>query len=108
MAAENDRGQGQLEVEVELIGERPAGWLAVDHPLVLAALDATRALGVEPKYAASSTDANVPLSLGVPAIALGGGGRTGDTHTDHEWFEDTDGPAGALRLLQVLSVTAGF
>jgi acetylornithine deacetylase/succinyl-diaminopimelate desuccinylase-like protein len=108
VATERSRAEGPLGTELELIGERPAGSLPVEHPLVQAADAATRALGVEPEFAVSSTDANVPQALGIPAIALGGGGRSGDTHTVNEWFEDTDGAAGALRLLSVLSAIARF
>ena len=97
-----------MTTDVELVGERPAGSLPEEHPLVQAADAATVAAGLEPKHAVSSTDANVPQSLGVPAIALGAGGRSGDLHTLNEWFEDTDGAAGALRLLHVLSLVARF
>jgi hypothetical protein len=65
-------------------------------------------MGEEPEHAASSTDANVPQSLGIPSIAIGGGGRSGDTHTEHEWFENTDGAAGALRLLDILARLSGM
>jgi acetylornithine deacetylase/succinyl-diaminopimelate desuccinylase-like protein len=68
---------------------------------------ATRALSGVPEYAVSSTDANVPLARGVPAIAIGAGGKSADTHTENEWFEDTDGEAGALRLLAILGAIAG-
>jgi acetylornithine deacetylase/succinyl-diaminopimelate desuccinylase-like protein len=108
IAEEQDGADGSLSATVELIGERPAGELPIEHSLVRAADEATRAIGVEPEHAISSTDANLPQALGIPAIALGGGGRSGDTHTLKEWFEDTDGAAGALRLLYVLSAVAGF
>lgn len=108
LAGELERAEGPLTAEVELIGERPAGKLPADHPLVQAADEATRACGVDPDRAVSSTDANVPQALGIPAIALGAGGRSGDTHTLNEWFEDTDGAAGALRLLHILSAIARF
>jgi acetylornithine deacetylase/succinyl-diaminopimelate desuccinylase-like protein len=102
--AEERRGrEGDLTADWELIGERPAARMASDEPLVVACREATRAVGIEPEYAVSSTDANVPMALGIPSIAIGGGGRSGDTHTEHEWFEDTDGAAGALRLLHILS-----
>lgn len=102
--AEESRGrEGALIAEWELIGERPAARMMTSQPLIVACHEATRALGIEPEYAVSSTDANVPMALGVPSVAIGGGGRSGDTHTEHEWFEDTDGAAGALRLLRILS-----
>ena len=106
LAAEEERGEGPLTVDVTVIGERPAGRLPASHPLVRAAEEATRESGQEPEYAVSSTDANVPLALGIPAIAIGGGGTSGDTHTEHEWFEDSDGTAGALRLLSIIALVA--
>lgn len=108
VAAEARRARDGLEVSIAIIGERPAGELSLDHPLVQSATEATRDLGEDPEPAISSTDANVPLALGMPAIALGGGGASGDTHTENEWFENTDGAAGALRILSVLAATAGF
>ncbi len=107
VAVEEERTGGKLDIEVERIGTRPAGRLASDHPLVQAAELATRALGKVPEYAVSSTDANVPLAQGVPAIAIGAGGKSADTHTENEWFEDTDGEAGALRLLAIIGTIAG-
>ncbi len=108
VSTEETRNRDSLTPTIELIGQRPAGQLASDHPLVLAAVAATRALGEEPKFAVSSTDANVPLALGIPAIAIGGGGKSGLTHTSNEWFEDSDGASGALRLLDILAAIAGF
>jgi acetylornithine deacetylase/succinyl-diaminopimelate desuccinylase-like protein len=108
VAGEQDSTAGSLSAAVELIGDRPAGKLPIEHPLVQAAYEATRGLGIDPEFAVSSTDANVAQALGIPAIALGGGGRSGDTHTLNEWFQDTDGAAGALRLLYVLSAVASF
>jgi acetylornithine deacetylase/succinyl-diaminopimelate desuccinylase-like protein len=108
VTSERTRGDGRLEVEIELIGERPAGSLDGSHHLVKAAKEATRALGVEPKHAVSSTDANVPMALNIPSIAIGGGGESGETHTVNEWFEDTDGSAGPLRLLSLLASVAHF
>ena len=108
VAEENARGEGELSFRVDLIGERPAGTLPRSHALVQAASEATRAFGIEPEYTVSSTDANIPLSLGVPAIAIGGGGKSGETHTGKEWFEDTNGASGSLRLLTLLASVAGF
>ena len=103
------RPLGQLWIQGErILGERPAGMLPTTHPLLLAASAATEAVGHEPEPSVSSTDANVPLALGIPAIAIGGGGRSGNAHTMHEWFEDTDGAAGALRALSLLAAIARF
>lgn len=108
VAAEEARAEGRLNVTFELIGERPAGAMDKSHPLVQAAATATLALDTDPQYAASSTDANVPMALGIPSIAIGGGGDSGDTHTVNEWFRDADGAAGAIRLLAILALIAGF
>jgi acetylornithine deacetylase/succinyl-diaminopimelate desuccinylase-like protein len=108
VAAEEARGAGQLTLTVELIGERPAGILATSHPLVQAAAEASRSAGATIEFSSSSTDANVPMALGIPSIAIGGGGASGDTHTEHEWFVDSDGGAGAVRLFDILAVLAEF
>ncbi len=73
-------------VEFEVIGQRPAGEIAADHPLVQLAGKCLSELGVTPTFTAGSTDANVPLSLGFPALVLGvttGGGA----HTVHEYID---------------------
>ena len=108
VAAEEDRAGGKLRARIERIGERPAGKLPSSHPLIEAANEATTVLGRDPEASVSSTDANVPLALGIPAIAIGGGGQSGDTHTVNEWFEDTDGADGALRALSLLAKIARF
>ncbi len=77
------------------------------HPLVQAALAATHAIGKEGELAAASTDANVPIALGIPAIALGAGGRAGDAHLTTEWYENDGGVAGVIRALLVAAAVAG-
>jgi di/tripeptidase len=108
VAAEQRRASGPLSAGVELIGERPAGVVPPSHPLVRAAEAATRSAGASPKLVSSSTDANVPISQGVPSIAVGAGGQSGDTHTENEWFQDSDGAAAAVRLLDILISIAGL
>ena len=97
----------RLHVEVTVVGHRPAGVTALDSPLVEAALAATRALGVEPEVTASSTDANLPMSLGIPAITLGAGGSAGDVHTTDEWYRNTNGPVGIQRALHTVLLVSG-
>ena len=97
-----------LAVRVLRIGDRPGGELAADHPLVAAAVAATRLVGRTPELGAASTDANVPLGLGVPAIAIGAGGRGGDAHTAGEWFENVDGATGIARALVITAAAAGL
>ena len=95
-----------LSHDVMVIGDRPSGELASDHPLVVSALEATQLIDREPELAAASTDANVPIALGVPAIAIGAGGRGGDAHTPGEWYDNTDGPLGIARALTILATAA--
>jgi len=97
-----------LAVTIEVIGDRPGGEIPADDPLVVTALDATRLVGREPDLATASTDANVPISLGIPSIALGAGGRGGDTHTIGEWYDNTDGTVGLGRALTVVVAAAGL
>jgi acetylornithine deacetylase/succinyl-diaminopimelate desuccinylase-like protein len=95
-------GARTLSVEVEIIGSRPCGETSPDHALVQAAIDATRLVGCEPDLALASTDANVPISRGIPAIAIGAGGRGGDAHTHTEWFDNLRGTRGVARALTIV------
>lgn len=95
-------GTPPLTLHIEPLGHRPSGTTDERHALVQAALAATRSLGYTPALAAASTDANIAISRGVPGIALGAGGRGGNTHLPSEWFENVDGPAGVLRALLVV------
>lgn len=88
-----------LSLEIETLGRRPAGGTSPHHPLVQAAVAATEALGAAPELGVSSTDANLPMSLGVPAITLGAGGDAGQAHTPDEWYRNVDGPEGVFRAL---------
>jgi tripeptide aminopeptidase len=98
--------EASLYAEIEVLGERPAGGLAPDHPLVALAIAATRSSGGEPLSAVASTDANIPLARGIPAITLGAGGRGGGAHTADEWYENSDGARGLSRAAAVLAVLA--
>lgn len=96
------RGTTGLAVTVERFGNRPPGATLVDHPLVQLAMRVTREIGVTPELALASTDANVPMSLGIPAIAIGAGGTGGEAHTAHEWFQNVEGPRGIARALAII------
>ena len=95
-----------LSHDVMVIGDRPSGELSPDHPLVMSAIEATHLIDREPELAAASTDANIPIALGFPAIAIGAGGRGGDAHTPGEWYDNTDGPLGIARALTILAAAA--
>jgi len=99
-------GTRLLSVEVESIGARPCGETPADHSLVQAALEATRLVGRQPDLALASTDANVAISHGIPAIAIGAGGRGGDAHTHAEWFDNLHGTLGVARALTIVMTTA--
>jgi acetylornithine deacetylase/succinyl-diaminopimelate desuccinylase-like protein len=97
-----------LTVALSSLGERPCGRLDDAHPLALAARDATLRIGRVPVAASASTDANVPLSLGIPAVAIGAGGRGGGAHTPDEWYENVQGAQGIARALGVVVAAAGL
>jgi acetylornithine deacetylase/succinyl-diaminopimelate desuccinylase-like protein len=102
------RGTPPLASDVHLIGDRPSGETPVNHPLVEIAMEATRLIGRAPELATASTDSNVPISRGIPAIAIGAGGRGGDAHTEGEWFDNTDSQAGVARALGIIVGAAGL
>lgn len=102
------RGTPPLASEVHLIGDRPSGETPVNHPLVEMAMEATRLIGRAPELATASTDSNVPISRGIPAIAIGAGGRGGDAHTEGEWFDNTNAQAGVARALGIIVGAAGL
>ena len=109
--AENARrapGTAPLEATVTPLGNRPCGSIADDAPLVRIAEQATRAIGGRPRLATGSTDASVPIALGIPAIAIGAGGRGGGTHTIDEWYDDTNGVLGLQRALRIVAGAAGW
>ena len=99
-------GTAPLTMDVRRVGDRPSGLTPRTHPLVQTAVAATRAVGHEHQLACASTDANVPISLGVPAVALGAGGRSGDAHLPTEWYENDKGALGIVRALLVTTAMA--
>ncbi len=100
--AESCGPRSVLTVTTELLGDRPGGALDILHPLVQLADTATRWQGIEPQSASASSDANIPLSRGIPAITIGAGGHGGGAHTAHEWYDDTHGTRGIARALAVV------
>ncbi len=99
-------GTSMLRTGVEIIGDRPTGEVSVNSDIVRAARAATRFYGEAAEMVSSSTDANIPIALGIPAIALGAGGDAGGTHTLDEWYRNDDGAVGIQRaLLTTLMLT---
>lgn len=109
LAEENDlRTRGEpLTVEVDMIGDRPSGEVAEDHPFVQQAAAVTRVLGMDPTFRRSSTDANIPISMGIPAITIGGGGQGVGAHSLDEWYRNEDGPVGIQRVLLIVLAQVG-
>lgn len=108
VALSQTRGEDAvLTPSIEVIGDRPAGATDPAHPLVQAALAATRSMGGVPVLMGASTDANLPMSLGVPALAMGAGGRAGGAHTLGEWYDNEGGPEGILRALLTVLLAVG-
>ncbi len=101
--------QGSVTVECKLIGDRPSGQTPLTAPLVQATAAVLRSQGMEPRYEISSTDANIPISLGIPAITIGSGGRGGRGHSLQEWIdvEKTVSVRGITALMAVLLSAAG-
>jgi acetylornithine deacetylase/succinyl-diaminopimelate desuccinylase-like protein len=85
--------------QLELVGDRPAGALPADAPILTTAQAVARALGLAAAVAESSSDANLPISLKIPAISIGGGGRSFDSHTPSETFDTTDSWKGTQNAL---------
>lgn len=102
------RGAPPLSLEIRVIGDRPSGETDASLPLVVAAMEATQLIGREADLATASTDANVPISRGIPAIAIGAGGRGGEAHTPAEWFENSAGQLGVVRALAIVVAAAGL
>ena len=108
MAAARDRSKGKLEWKFRRMGERPGGSLAAGSPLLAALRDADRFLGNESRLERASTDANVPLALGVDAIALGAGGASGAAHSLREWYDPTGRELGLKRVLLTVLAMSGI
>jgi len=94
-------GEAILKLKLDLMGERPMGETPADSPLVEIAVEATKLLGFEPRLDQSSTDSNLPISLGIPAITLGAGGTSGASHTLDEWYDPRNRDLGLKRGLLV-------
>ena len=102
VAAENARWNSRaLTVEKTLVGDRPAGNTAEESPIVTAAVSVTRALNLPVSLDEGSTDSNLPMSLGIPAITIDGGGRGSGAHALDEMFDATNSWQGTQRALLV-------
>lgn len=101
--------QGLIQADLKLIGDRPSGQTPRDSRLVEVAAAAVRAAGMEPTFSYSSTDSNIPISLGIPAITIDSGGRGGRAHALDEWIdvEKAASLRGIESALTILLTLAG-
>ena len=107
MESARDRSKGKLEWKVELLGSRPGGELSPDSPLLAALRSADELVGNQSRLERSSTDANIPLSLGIEAISIGAGGNGGGAHSLQEWYDSAGRELGLKRALLTLLEISG-
>ena len=100
-------GDSPLQMELDLIGTRPTGKTPPDSYLVELAIAATKAVGFEPRLEQASTDSNLPIALGIPAVTLGAGGQAGLSHTLAEWYDPRGRDLGLKRALLVMLGVVG-
>lgn len=112
MSAARERGMAgssnMLNLKINVLGVRPAGELPENSPLLAALLAADNQLGNRSRRERSSTDANIPLSVGIHAISLGAGGRSGGAHTLEEWYDPTGRELGLQRVALTVLGVAGL
>jgi tripeptide aminopeptidase len=111
VADENARWKtDKLTVEIKLIGDRPAGIVAMDSPIVQATQRAVGAITRGPRvtFAGSSTDSNLAMSLGIPAVTMGGGGEGGNWHSRNEWYKPVDGYLGPQNAFLTILMLQGL
>jgi tripeptide aminopeptidase len=98
--------RGAVTVSAELVGVRPAGQTPKDSPIVQTAMAASRALDIQEVLHEGSTDANVPMSLGIPAITISGGGVGTGAHSLNETFDTKDSWKGTQRAILLVTALA--
>jgi acetylornithine deacetylase/succinyl-diaminopimelate desuccinylase-like protein len=108
MESSRDRSKGKLEWKVETLGSRPGGELSGDSPLLAALRSADEYLSNSSRMERASTDANIPLSLGIDAIAIGAGGNGGGAHSLQEWYEPAGREIGLQRALLTVLGASGI
>ncbi len=105
---ENESGAGTLEMQWHRIGDRPAAPMSGEASLVGLVQQVDRGLGIRSRVQMSSTDANIPLSMGIEAVSIGGGGAGGDPHTLEEWYDPQGRDLGIKRILLIILAISGI
>jgi acetylornithine deacetylase/succinyl-diaminopimelate desuccinylase-like protein len=106
--AHSPNSRARLQHVITKVGERPAGELPAASPLLAAIRAVDAQLGIQSQLLRASTDANIPLSLGLEAVTLGSGGTGGGAHTVHEWYDPAGREQALKRLALVILLLAGL
>lgn len=103
--AENEQARaGRVTVRVRETGSRPGGALPAESPLLAAVRSVDAFLGIRAELDCASTDANVPLSMGLPAVSIGAGGTGGGAHTPNEWYSPEGRELGLRRIALLVAL----
>ena len=102
------RSGPDLKLTINKIGNRPSGKVDESVPLIQKTLAATQYMGVEPRLTIGSTDSNIPISLGLPAVTIGRGGEGGGAHSLDEWWLNKDGYKSIQLALLILLSESGI
>lgn len=97
-----------LELTLDRVGDRPSGEGDPESPLIQRAMAVTRYFGEEPRLTRSSTNSNIPISMGIPAITIGRGGVGAENHSPDEWWLNKEGYKAIHRALLILLAEAGL
>jgi len=95
---------GRVTMRIRETGSRPGGALPSDSPLLAAVRSVDAHLGIRSELDCASTDANVPLSMGLPAVSIGAGGTGGGAHTPNEWYSPEGRELGLRRIALLLAL----
>ncbi len=106
--ARRGRARDALRLQIRRIGDRTAGALPSDSSLAISLRAVDRHLNIRTESRIGSTDANLPLSLGIPALAIGAGGTGGGIHTTEEWYSPTNRELALRRILLLLLDTCNL
>lgn len=102
-----NRRSGHLTAKIKDLGSRPGGRLPEDSALLRTVQAVDAFLNIRSTIGCASTDANIPLSLGLPAISIGAGGQGGGAHTSQEWYQPDGRELGLRRILLTIAALAG-
>jgi di/tripeptidase len=103
---EQPANSARLTAKIKDLGSRPGGKLAEQSVLLRAVQAVDGYLNIRSRVDCASTDANVPLSMGLPAISIGAGGQGGGAHTPGEWYQADGRELGLRRVLLLLGLLA--